>query len=628
MPIIACFPVDRDNGSGLPVSAVSNVTTLSASEKVYIKWTDPEDIIIESVTLATWDGTILVRKAGSMPTSRRDGVVILDSKTRNAYKNSYFCDSGLSNGTTYYYKFYPYTKSNTYTDDVANEFTVVPNPVTVGNVSGISAVSNGNGKLAIKWTDPAATVVSDGVTLATWASTKVVYKTGSYPTSPEDGTLAVNSTTHNAYFSTALNITGLTNGTTYYIAFFPTSIDGAININTENRTTGVPNRFVISTVPSQSGTLTYTGGTLTPTWSNYDSTKMTIGGTTSTVNAGTFAATFTPKDDYCWSDGSTTAKSVNWTVGKATGSLSINPTSLTLNNSATTGTITVTRAGDGAISAVSSDTSVATVSVSGTTVSVNNVNQTSGSATITISVAAGTNHTAPSNMTCAVTADFLPAKDTLENTSWEDIATISKAGRAAEYWSIGDQKTITLNGVSYVVDIIGFDHDTPTDTAAYGRSKAGITFQLHDLYATTYQMIYAKYNDRGWEACDIRVNIMPALLNQMSSDLSSVIIPVDKLWGGNNYSYTLNTISDSLFLLSETEVCNSNYFSAGVEGTQYAYYAAGNSIIKKLNGSAADWWFRSQHPGQYACFGCVVSNGQISSSLCNNYYGISFGFSV
>ena len=67
------------------------------------------------------------------------------------------------------------------------------------------------------WTDPAATKVTDGVTLATWASTKVVYKTGSYPTSPEDGTLALNSTTRNAHTSSPLEVIDLTNGTTYYL---------------------------------------------------------------------------------------------------------------------------------------------------------------------------------------------------------------------------------------------------------------------------------------------------------------------------------------------------------------------------------------------------------------------------
>ena len=76
-------------------------------------------------------------------------------------------------------------------------------------------------------------------------------------------------------------------------------------------------RKSISTVPSQSGTLTYTGSAQSPSWSNYDSAQLTIGGVTSGTNAGSYNATFTPTANYRWSDGSTTAKTVTWTIGKA-----------------------------------------------------------------------------------------------------------------------------------------------------------------------------------------------------------------------------------------------------------------------------------------------------------------------
>lgn len=152
-------------------------------------------------------------------------------------------------------------------------------------------------------------------------------------------------------------------------------------------------RASISAAPSQSGSLTYTGNAQSPSWSSYNAAQLTIGGTASATNAGTYTATFTPTANYQWSDGKTTAKSVNWTVGKAAGSLKLNKTSMTLNGSARSGVIAVTRAGDGAVSASSSNTSVAAVSVSGTTVTV--TGKAYGSVTITVKVAAGTNHTAP-----------------------------------------------------------------------------------------------------------------------------------------------------------------------------------------------------------------------------------------
>lgn len=137
MPILSNFPTGGSGGGGLALAAVSDITTQVSSGKVYVKWTDPADLIVAESTLAAWGGTLLVRKAGSAPTSRRDGTVILDSKTRDAYKTSYFCDSGLTDGTTYYYKFFPYTTQNAYdvlgstnTNDSDATSTTATNPVS------------------------------------------------------------------------------------------------------------------------------------------------------------------------------------------------------------------------------------------------------------------------------------------------------------------------------------------------------------------------------------------------------------------------------------------------------------------------------------------------------------------
>lgn len=67
---------------------------------------------------------------------------------------------------------------------------------------------------------------------------------------------------------------------------------------------------------SQKGTLTYNGKEQTPAWNNYDPDKMTIGGTTSAINAGDYIATFTPKPGLTWSDGTVWAKEVKWNIGR------------------------------------------------------------------------------------------------------------------------------------------------------------------------------------------------------------------------------------------------------------------------------------------------------------------------
>ena len=166
------------------------------------------------------------------------------------------------------------------------------------------------------------------------------------------------------------------------------------------------NRCLPLDLPVQSETLTYTGSEQSPSWKNYDSSKMTVSGTTTAVNADTYTAKFTPKTGYAWEDGTTGAKSVTWKIGKAAGSLFVTPTEMTIALNDTTGTITVTRAGDGAITATSDKTSVATVEVNGNKITV--TKKGAGTANITVKVAEGTNHKVPAGKTVVVTCKTTP----------------------------------------------------------------------------------------------------------------------------------------------------------------------------------------------------------------------------
>ena len=190
------------------------------------------------------------------------------------------------------------------------------------------------------------------------------------------------------------------------------------------------------TVPTQSGTLTYTGQAQSPTLTGYDAAKMTLGGDTSKTAAGSYAATVTPKTNYQWPDGSSSAKSVPWSIVKAAGSLSLSPTKATLGGAGEVQVIAVTRAGDGAISATSSNTGIATVQVSGNNVVVTGV--APGSVTVTVKVAEGTNHLAPSNKTCAVTVEA----PKIYGASWD--------GTSTSKWTRTDAAAGFVDPVPYV----------------------------------------------------------------------------------------------------------------------------------------------------------------------------------
>lgn len=169
-------------------------------------------------------------------------------------------------------------------------------------------------------------------------------------------------------------------------------------------------RATIPAIPAQSGMPKYDGNPKTPSWdTNYDSVKMTLS-VEAKVNAGTaYTASFTPTANYQWPDGTIEAKIVTWGIGKGDNTITVSPASLTLNTAAKSGKFTVSRNGDGAITATSSDTKVATVGninqVTGE-ITVNSVNDTSGTATITIKVAESANYLAPADKTATVKAAF------------------------------------------------------------------------------------------------------------------------------------------------------------------------------------------------------------------------------
>ena len=149
-------------------------------------------------------------------------------------------------------------------------------------------------------------------------------------------------------------------------------------------------------VPSQSGALTYTGEEQSPVWDNYSQADMTLGGETSGTNAGSYEAVFTLTNTVGtqWPDGTTEPKTAAWNIQKAAGQVTLNPESLTLTADQTSGTVTVTRLGTGAVTAQVTDTSVASAQVSGDQVTVTGLE--TGTTTVTVSAADDGNYTAGS----------------------------------------------------------------------------------------------------------------------------------------------------------------------------------------------------------------------------------------
>ena len=482
---------------------------------------------------------------------------------------------------------------------------------------------------------------------------------------------ATQSPTWKGYDISMMTIGGVTSGInagTYTATFTPIGkyvwTDGTQEAKSVSWTIG---RAEVKNVPAQTGSVTYNGSAQSPAWSNYNSSQLTIGGTSSATNAGSYSATFTPTSNYKWSDGTTTAKSASWTIGKATGSITLSASSLSLTYPKTSGTITVTRPGSGTVTASSGSTNIATVSVSGTTITV--TAKATGSATITVNVGADTNYTAPSSKTFTVAVTLV--SKTLSSNSWAVIKAVSDAGQGANYWSVGATKSVTINGKvgattisSLKVDafIIGFNHNSGKEGGnrihfLLGKISSKFVGLVDSSYGSTtstsgaFTMNTSSTNSGGWGSSQMRSKVLGSassptsptantLLAALPSDLRAVMTSCTKYTdnkGGGNTASNVSSTTDYLFLLSEYEVFATHQYCNDAEPNyqaQYDYFKAGNSKVANKHsatGTAAVWWLRSPYchaisTGNYFC--AVSSSGSLDFYTANGAYGVVPGFVV
>lgn len=196
-------------------------------------------------------------------------------------------------------------------------------------------------------------------------------------------------------------------------------------------------------VPTVSGSLTYNGQAQSPTLTGYDADKMVLSGDTSGTNAGSYTAVVTPTEQYKWADGGTEEKDIQWSIAKATPSITFDPTSVSLDTSTTSQVVAVTYTGDGTLSAQSDNSGVATASLEGTILTVTGVE--TGNTAIQVSASEGTNYTAASaSLSVAVQfAIIIPVVPSQKGT-----LTYNGEAQMAE-WNDLNTEELTLVGASY-----------------------------------------------------------------------------------------------------------------------------------------------------------------------------------
>lgn len=405
------------------------------------------------------------------------------------------------------------------------------------------------------------------------------------------------------------------------------------------------------TKPTWKNNLTYNGNaqsvSSTSYWNNYNTSYMTIGGTTSAANAGTYIATFTPGSNYRWADGTTTAINVNWTINRANGSLNVNPTTVALNgNNYNSGVaVTISRAGDGAISYSPTHVNGLTMSLNGNILTIKGNGSTAiASQTITISVAQGTNHTAPSNKTITVSAQywswgadggtvdaawFNGLKNYLASNSGSSIRT-SNGGSI-----LGTTKSVTLSSAilgttTHLIRVIGVDQD----------ANNTVTFQTKNCLSqyTTFGDNVMWIGSTARSLCQNYYNAFPG-----KAAIKTVSKGTCPDYGNRNQDVTYN--NETVFLLSEREfgldsyspLSTSNSTTSRAECTQgknfaYSYYTSNATRVMYLGDISTNSygypWERSRgyNDSSYVCG--VAGDGSATADYYDSSNGLAPAFVI
>lgn len=198
----------------------------------------------------------------------------------------------------------------------------------------------------------------------------------------------------------------------------------------------------------------------------------------------------------------------------------------------------------------------------------------------------------------------------------------------SDYWSVGDTRTVRLSAMaatgvneshaaqSVELVLMNAGGKTLNSAVASGRTTCSFVVGLKDSLIEKGLMNSTNTNVGGWTSCARR----PWCNNVFKNSIPNTLLPIFKqfqnLTSAGNQSSTINTDVDWFALPAEIEVFGSITNSATGEGSQFDWYKTAANRIKKVNGSANDWYNRSPTALSSAAW-CGVSN---SGSTTNCYF--------
>lgn len=415
------------------------------------------------------------------------------------------------------------------------------------------------------------------------------------------------------------------------------------------------------------GTYTYNGTAQGPeiTWQPGMEANAIVTGATQ-INAGTYTLTIALKNSVTmmWNDLTTANITQTYTIDKATPTISLSKSSVSLDSTTMSDTVTVTKTGDGNVTAISSDTSIATTSVSENTVTIT-ATGTTGSATISIYTESTTNYNQSSTSSVAASCSFVPLKTFAAATDSEiaQMVAAADAGQIDLYedcgWRVGQERTTTISAIAS-----SGTYDGVSWSVGERQSSQQVTLVL--MHQGGYNLVTAVKDKQGQnrQTCSFVVGLKNCLttqgyMNSSNTNSGSWRATARRNWCNGGFRQAINSTLRPAFKQFQcitgtysggtaaggSNITTQDYFAlpAGKEVfgggsstnystdnesnalAQFTWYQTTSNRFKTLGntGSADTWWWRSPYYGDSTHFCLVYSSGIASANYASVTYGLA-----
>ncbi len=222
-------------------------------------------------------------------------------------------------------------------------------------------------------------------------------------------------------------------------------------------------------------------------------------------------------------------------------------------------------------------------------------------------------------------------KIAFETASWAKIVELCDAGRADEYFSVGETKQLTLtNGKTFTVEIVGMNHDIlSSDTT----KKASLSIVVKDGPLYTDEITPGK--GVNWSNEGVRTTVRN-IINNFPTELKSAVKTVKKkvMLGAASGDYSSVTYSETLWLLSKGELFGETSYCT--DGPAYTYFTGGTNTangakrIRYNNGTAVQYPMRTTQSAWNQYWGTVSNTGYEGTSVQGKKFTgyLVFGFCI